>query len=464
MKMQFKEISGSIVAPTGFMASGVFCDIKKLGTGKGSNKGQKRDLALIVSETPATVAGMFTTNQVCAAPVKVCVERMKKGTAQVVVVNSGNANACTGKQGMADAREMVFFTEKTLALSAGRALVGSTGRIGVTMPMDNIRAGILEAAMELGTTAAHADRATEAIMTSDTKPKQIAVEFKLGGKTVRIGGICKGAGMIQPGMSATGARPAALPHGGLHATMLCFITTDASVEKKALQAALREAVAHSFNRITVDGDMSTNDTVLVLANGLAGNSPIVGDEVTSLISKKKSKVRASSRRLLQDFETFQAALNHVCLELAKKIVRDGEGVHRVVTVRVNGAKTIQDADSAARAVANSALVKTSWHGGDPNWGRIIDAIGYSPATVVEEKIDIGYSAPGSKKILWSLKRGQPTKATFKELCVAVAPKEFELHINLNLGKAGAVMYAADLTEEYVDFNKGDVTDPTSLGG
>jgi len=444
MKFIIKSIPGSIVAPIGFLASGVFCDIKKLGTGKGSNKGQKRDLALIVSETPATVAGMFTTNQVCAAPVKICVDRMKKGTAQVIVVNSGNANACTGKQGMVDAREMVAFTEKTLALTAGRALVGSTGRIGVTMPMDNIRAGILEAAMELGTTAAHADRATEAIMTSDTKPKQIAVEFKLGGKRVRIGGVCKGAGMIQPGMSATGARPAALPHGGLHATMLGFITTDAVIDKTTLQKALQEAVAQSFNRITVDGDMSTNDTVLVLANGLAKN--------------KKFGIRNS------EFGIFQAALNHVCLELAKKIVRDGEGVHRVVTVRVNGAKSIQDADAAARAVANSALVKTSWHGGDPNWGRIIDAIGYSPATVAEEKIDIGYSAPGSKKILWSLKRGQPTKATFKQLCTAVGPKEFELHIHLNLGKASAVMYAADLTEEYVDFNKGDVTDASSLGG
>jgi glutamate N-acetyltransferase/amino-acid N-acetyltransferase len=457
MKMQFKEIAGSIVAPTGFLASGVFCDIKKLGTGKGSNKGQKRDLALIVSETPATVAGMFTTNQVCAAPVKVCAERLKKGNlAQVVVVNSGNANACTGKQGMTDAREMVLFTEKTLALSAGRALVGSTGRIGVTMPMDNVRAGILEAAMELGTTAAHTDRATEAIMTSDTKPKQVAVEFKLGGKTVRIGGICKGAGMIQPGMSATGARPAALPHGGLHATMLGFITTDAAVDQKVLQAALQEAVAHSFNRITVDGDMSTNDTVLVLANGLAGNKKLVG--------RAPSRAGSSGASPHRDLVTFQAALNHVCLELAKKIVRDGEGVHRVVTVRVNGAKTIQDADVAARAVANSALVKTSWHGGDPNWGRIIDAIGYSPATVVEEKIDIGYSAIGGKKILWSLKRGQPTKATFKQLCAAVAPKEFELHINLNLDKANGVMYAADLTEEYVDFNKGDVTDASSLGG
>jgi len=445
MKNQFKEISGSIVAPIGFLASGVFCDIKKLGTGKGSNKGQKRDLALIVSETPATVAGLFTTNQVCAAPVKVCVERLKKGNlAQVLVVNSGNANACTGRQGMADAREMVSFTEKALGFSTGRALVGSTGRIGVTMPMDNVRAGIIEAATLLGSAGENADHATEAIMTSDTKPKQIAVEFLLGGKKVRIGGICKGAGMIQPGMSATGARPAALPHGGLHATMLGFITTDAAVAQKVLQAALTEAVANSFNRITVDGDMSTNDTVLVLANGLAGN--------------KKFGLASA------DGKIFQAALNHVCLELAKKIVRDGEGVHRVVTVRVKGAKTIQDADAAARAVANSALVKTSWHGGDPNWGRIIDAIGYSAATVVEEKIDIGYAAPGAKKILWSLQRGQPTQATFKQLCAAVAPKEFELHINLNLGQASAVMYAADLTEEYVDFNKGDVTDASSLGG
>jgi glutamate N-acetyltransferase/amino-acid N-acetyltransferase len=444
MKMQFKEIPGSIVAPTGFRASGVFCDIKKLGTGKGSNKGLKRDLALIVSETPATIAGMFTTNQVCAAPVKVCVERMKKGTAQVVVVNSGNANACTGKQGLADAREMVLFTERALNLPKGSAFVGSTGRIGVTMPMDNVRAGIIEAATLLGSTAEHAANAVEAIMTSDTKPKQIAVEFKLGGKTVRIGGMCKGAGMIQPGMSPTGARPATLPHGGLHATMLGFITTDAAVDAKVLQAALNEAVAHSFNRITVDGDMSTNDTVLVLANGLAGN--------------EKLKIKNSKLKI------FQSALNYVCLELAKKIVRDGEGVHRVVTVRVNGAINISDADHAARAVANSALVKTSWHGGDPNWGRIIDAIGYSPATVVEEKIDIGYSATGSKKILWSLKRGQPTPATFKELCAAVAPKEFELHIHLNLGPANAVMYAADLTEEYVDFNKGDVTDASSLGG
>jgi glutamate N-acetyltransferase/amino-acid N-acetyltransferase len=443
MKKLFREISGSIVAPQGFLASGVFCDLKRLGTGKGSDKGQKRDLALIVSEVPAAVAGMFTTNQVCAAPVKVCVERVKKGVAQAIVVNSGNANACTGKKGLQDAYEMTARLAGHLRMPAEHVLVGSTGRIGVKLPMANVRTGINEAVALLNHSPASATHAVEAIMTSDTRPKQCAVEFKLRGKTVRIGGICKGAGMIQPGMSATGARPAALPQG-LHATMLCFLTTDVAIGPKLLQTALREAVAQSFNRITVDGDMSTNDTVLVLANGLAGNP-----EVRS----RKSEVRM-----------FQAALNHVCLELAKMIVRDGEGVHRVVTVRVNGARSVADADAAARAVANSALVKTSWHGGDPNWGRIMDAIGYSRATVVEEQIDVGYSAPGSRKILWSLKSGQPTSATFKQLCAAVAPNEFDLHIHLNFGQAGAVIYAADLTEAYVDFNKGDVDDPGSLGG
>jgi glutamate N-acetyltransferase/amino-acid N-acetyltransferase len=439
MSKQFRQVSGSVVAPRGFLASGVFCDIKRLGTGKGSNKGKKRDLALIVSEVPAAVAGMFTTNQVCAAPVKVCAARVKQGEAQAIVVNSGNANACTGRQGMKDALEMTALVARRLHMPPEHVLVGSTGRIGVTLPMANVKAGILAAARLLGSGAAHAAEAAEAIMTSDTKPKQIAVEFKLGGRAVRIGGICKGAGMIQPGMSATGARPAATPR---HATMLCFITTDAAIEAEALQTALHEAVAHSFNRITVDGDMSTNDTVLVLANGLAGNS---------ILQTRNSKL-------------FQSALNHVCLELAKMIVRDGEGVSRFVTVRVNGAKSFAEADAAARAVANSALVKTSWHGGDPNWGRIIDALGYSPAKVVEEKVDIGYSAPGRRKILWSLRRGQPTNASFKALCDAVSATEFDLHINLNLGRANALMHAADLTEEYVDFNKGDVSDPTSLGG
>jgi len=474
MNTKLTHIPGSIVAARGFGAAGVFCDIKRRGTGKGSDKGQKRDLALIVSEVPATVAGMFTTNQVCAAPVKLCLQRVKQGRGQAVVVNSGNANACTGRQGWNDALEMARLTERALDLLPRSVLVGSTGRIGSPLPMGNVRKGIAAAAAELGSSAAHAAHAAEAIMTSDTRPKQIAVEFEIGGAPVRLGGICKGAGMIQPGMSRTGKRPAA----GLHATMLGFITTDAAIESKALQFALNEAVAISFNRITVDGDMSTNDTVLALANGLAGNPPLVAADVRRLHSPPRPTTltprhstldtrrlaRASSRRPLHDAECFQAALNHVCLELAKMIVRDGEGVSRFVTVRVNGAKSFADADAAARAVANSALVKTSWHGGDPNWGRIIDALGYSPATVVEEKVDIGYAAPGSRKVLWSLKGGQPTKASFKALCAAVAPKEFDLCIGLNLGQAGAILYAADLTEAYVEFNKGDVSDPSSLGG
>lgn len=446
MTSRFKTVEGSINAPRGFQSAGVFCDIKRLGTGKGSNKGQKRDLALIVSEAPCAVAGLFTTNQICAAPVKVCLERTKKGNARAIVVNSGNANACTGRQGMKDAREMAVFTEAALKLPEGSVFVGSTGRIGVTMPMDNVRAGIVEAATLLTNESESAAHAAEAIMTSDTRPKQIAVEFKIGGKSVRIGGMCKGAGMIHPGMSPTGKRPATLP---LHATMLSFITTDAAIDSKTLQRCLNEAVALSFNRITVDGDMSTNDTVLVLANGQAGNKLING----------RAKLPLSP-----DIKNFQSALNHVCLQLAQMIVKDGEGVTRFVTVRVDGAKSLKDADAAARAVANSALVKTSWLGGDPNWGRIIDALGYSAATIVEEKVDIGYSAPGSRKILWSLKRGQPTSATFKELCAAAAPKEFDLHIRLNLGKGSAIMYASDLTEEYVEFNKGDVADPASLGG
>lgn len=434
MKAPFREIPGSIVAPQGFRAAGVFCDIKRLGTGKGSNKGQKRDLAVIASETPAAAAGMFTTNQVCAAPVKICAERVRRGKAQAIVVNSGNANACTGKQGLKDARAMSDAVARKLKIAPDLVLVGSTGRIGVLLPMPNVRRGIESAIAALDCEPGYAAQVAEAIMTSDTRPKEIAVEFSLGGKRTRIGGVCKGAGMIEPGMSATGKRPAAL-----HATMLCFITTDAGITAAALQLALEQAVAQSFNRITVDGDMSTNDTVLILANGRGG------------------KVRRNA-------DVFQAALNHVTLELAKMIVRDGEGVSRFVTVRVDGAESVTEADAAARAISNSALVKTSWCGGDPNWGRILGALGYSPATIVEEKIDVAYSSPGSSKRLFALRKGQPTKTSFQDLCRIVAEKEFDLHVNLNLGNGSAVMYASDLTEEYVDFNKGDVSDPASLGG
>jgi glutamate N-acetyltransferase/amino-acid N-acetyltransferase len=441
-KLPFKQIPGSVTAPKGFRAAGVFCDIKRLGTGKGSNKGRKRDLALIVSDAPAVAAGTFTTSQVCAAPVKLCIQRLKRKRAQAIVVNSGNANACTGEKGLQDARATTDAVAKALEIAPETVLVGSTGRIGVALPMDNVLRGIKDVVNTLDYSHDHAAQVAEAIMTSDTRPKETAVELSLEGKTVRIGGVCKGAGMIQPGMSPNGARPALVP---LHATMLCFITTDAAIDAAVLQFALNESVAQSFNRITVDADMSTNDAVIVLANGLAANAKL-------------------AKRSGRDFGVFQSALNHVTLELAKMIVRDGEGVSRFVTVRVDGAKSVADADAAARAVANSPLVKTSWCGGDPNWGRILGALGYSTAKVVEDRVDVSYGLPGNDRRLWAVKKGRDAGTAFSDLCGIVAEKEFDIFINLNLGKASATIFGSDLTEEYVEFNKGDVTDPASLGG
>jgi glutamate N-acetyltransferase / amino-acid N-acetyltransferase len=451
----FKQIPGSICAPRGFKAAAVFCDIKRLGTGKGSDKGQKRDLALIVSDVPAAVAGMFTTNQVCAAPVKVSARNAARKFARAIVVNSGNANACTGAQGMKDAQEMTRATAKAVAavydrrkpdqsavidrrynIAANEILVCSTGRIGVPMPMANVKRGIAQAAQRLSSSQSSARQAAEAIMTSDSRRKEIAVEFQLGDARVRLGGICKGAGMIQPGMSRTGKRPPA----GLHATMLGFLTTDAAVDPGFLKDALEHAVAQSFNRITVDGDMSTNDTVLILANGMAANPQTA------------------------DHKIFQRALDFVTLELAKMIVRDGEGVTRFVTLHVHRARTAPDAEAVARAVANSALVKTSWFGGDPNWGRILCAIGYSKAKVTEAKIDVGYSSPGKTKITFAVRGGQPTRVGLQTLGAIVAQPEFDLHIFLNSGRHDCVLYTSDLTEEYVEFNKGNLSDPKSLGG
>jgi glutamate N-acetyltransferase / amino-acid N-acetyltransferase len=292
--------------------------------------------------------------------------------------------------------------------------------------MANVKRGIADAAVRLARSDRAARDTAEAIMTSDTRRKEIAVEFKLGNATVRIGGICKGAGMIQPQM---------VPH----ATMLGFITTDVAISPVLLRRCLAEAVGQSFNRITVDGDMSTNDTVLVLANGLAGNK-------------------------LFDADAFQAALNFVTLQLAKMIVRDGEGVTRFVTLHIRGARTAADAEAVARSVANSTLVKTSWFGGDPNWGRILCALGYSSAKIVERNVDVGYSAPGKKKITFAVRRGQPTRVGLQTLGAIVSQPEFDLHIFLNNGRHDCVLYTSDLTEEYVEFNKGNLSDPKSLGG
>lgn len=450
MKSQsYKFVPGSICAPRGFKAAAVFCDIKRLGTGKGSEKGRKDDLALIVSDVPAAVAGMFTTNQVCAAPVKVSARNAARKFARAIVVNSGNANACTGARGMKDAEAMTEVTAQQLGIDASEVLVCSTGRIGVPMPMANVKRGIVEAGSQLSSSHSSARKAAEAIMTSDTLRKEVAVEFILGNARVRIGGICKGAGMIQPGMTP-------------HATMLGFITTDARISSPVLRECLAKAVEQSFNRITVDGDMSTNDTVLALANGLAGNA-LIG---RARLSRAANVARSSSRldRVSPYQEIFQRALNFVTLELAKMIVRDGEGVTRFITLHVRGARSAADAEAVARAVANSTLVKTSWFGGDPNWGRILCAMGYSSAQVNEAKVDVGYSRPGQKKITCAVRGGQPTRVGLQTLGAIVSQAEFDLHIFLNNGRHDCVLYTSDLTEEYVEFNKGNLSDPASLGG
>lgn len=436
MDLRFKRFPDEgITFPKGFKAEGVFCDIKSLGTGKGSDKGNKRDLGLLYSEVDAAVAGMFTTNQVCAAPVKIDKIRLQNKTARAVVANSGNANACTGEQGMQDADQMTAVAANLLGIDKEKVLVCSTGRIGVQMPMQNIEKGIKFAFKGLGSSAQNATNYTEAIMTSDSSFKNVAVELTISGKTVRVAGTCKGAGMIQPNMSRTGARPPATPRQ-LHATMLGFITTDVAIDSDILKDALEDAVAKSFNRISVDGDMSTNDTVLVLANGLADNTLITSTEST-------------------EFKQFAEALDYVCLQLALKIVHNGEGVSHFITLKLQGAETFADADAVVRSVANSALVKTSWCGGDPNWGRILDAIGYSSAHVIEEKVDLAYSLPGSKDILYVLKNGQPTPTPLEEFRKITEQKEFDLHIFLNMGNVNTLFYTADLTEEYVDFNKGE---------
>ena len=429
MKNSFRKIPGSICAPRGFKAAAVFCDVKKLGTGKGSEKGRKDDLALIVSDIPAAVAGMFTTNQVCAAPVKISRQRAAKQLARAVVVNSGNANAATGAQGMKNARLMTKLAAKALSINEAEVLVCSTGRIGLPMPMKNVERGIRMCVPRLARSASKARQVSEAIMTTDTRRKEVAVEFKVGRSTVRIAGICKGAGMIQPGV----------------ATMLAFITTDVAVEPGALKRALKIAVEQSFNRITVDGDMSTNDSVIALANGLAKNSKL---------ESRNSK----------QFQIFQTALNFVCLELAKMIVRDGEGTSRFVALHVHRAHSDGEAEAAARAIANSSLVRTSWCGGDPNWGRILCALGYSKARINEAIVDVSYAPTGSRKILFAFRRGRPTNVALKAVAKITSQPEFDLHVDLHRGSGEFVLYGADLTEDYVALNKGDVNDPTTLGG
>lgn len=388
--------------PKGFFFSAAEAAVKKAG---------RKDLALIYSVCGAVTAGMFTMNNIKAAPVRLDMQRIKSGKGQAVIVNSGNANACTGEQGMKDAIEMTELTAGALGLKPSMVYVCSTGVIGTPMPMERIRPKISDLAGGLGKSTI--EDAAYAIMTTDTFPKLSSRKIKINGKMVMISAVCKGAGMISPNM----------------ATMLCFIVTDAYIDRKALDIALRDAVNKSFNRITIDGDMSTNDTVLIMANGMAGNNLI----------------RAGVRNQDSGFRKFSEALSDVTYELSKMIVRDGEGATKLVEIQIKNARNSKDAEKGAFAVANSLLVKTAVYGNDANWGRIMAALGYSGIAIREGKTDIFLNG------LKIVSKGMGT-ANDKEAGEKLKSKEIRIVVDLNLGKGTANALTCDLTENYVKIN------------
>ena len=394
-----ESIEGGVTAPGGFTASGVHAGIKKKGL----------DLALLVSERDATAAGVFTSNRVQGAHVPICRERLKQGRVRAVVVNSGNANACCGPAGKDAVLAMSERAGLGLSLPGSAVLVCSTGPIGVPLKVVDVLPGIDEAVSTLSVEGHSA--AARAIMTTDTVHKEGARQVSVDGRTITIGGMSKGAGMIEPNM----------------ATMLAFLTTDAAVEETALQTCLKAAVDKSFNRISVDGDQSCNDTVLLLANGMAGNRTLTETH--------------------PDWPAFSAAVESLALELALKMVEDGEGVTRVVTLRVEGAMTDADARLVARAVGNSLLVKTSWYGGEPNWGRVIDAAGYSGAALDQEKVCISYDG------LPAVVNGQRNADVAESALAAVIGKpRFELLIQLQMGTGSDYLYGCDCSVDYVKIN------------
>ena len=400
----YNEIAGGVTAPEGFLAGSLYCGIK-------AGNADRPDIAFIFSPQAAVAAGTFTTNKVKAAPVRVSAAHLRSPDVRAIVANAGNANACTGAVGIDHAKRMTKAAAIALGLKERQIMVCSTGRIGVPLPIEKMEACISSAKPALSRTGSRS--AAEAIMTSDTFAKEIAVETLIHGKTVRIGGIAKGAGMIDPNM----------------ATMLCFVTTDAAVAKPELQQALSASVEQSFNRITIDGDMSTNDTVIALANSLAGHEPLQSGD--------------------PEFDRFQQALDHVTRHLARMIVEDGEGVTKFVEVHVNGGSTFSDARRAAEAVAKSTLVKCAWFGGDPNWGRIMDAIGYSGAKVREETVDIFYDG------VIAVKGGLASATPFTKLQEIVRNKKFTVTIDLHLGGGEYTVYTTDLSIDYVKLNMGE---------
>ena len=395
-------ITGGVCSAKGFRAAGVAAEIKYKG---------RNDVALLVADAPCAAAAVFTTNRVAAAPVLYDREIVKGGKVQAILANSGCANACTGEQGLKDAKLSALVTAGELGIDPRHVLVASTGVIGRPLPMDRLLAGLKSAKAALGRTAAHGLAAEKAVMTTDTRPKEACVTTVIGGRKVTVGGMAKGSGMIEPNM----------------ATMLGFVTTDAAITSAMLRRALRLAIAKSFNSLVVDGDESTNDSVFLLASGAAGNAPIA--------------------RGGADFEAFRAALEAVCVSLARQMATDGEGATKFVTVTVKGAASEKDAARAARAVAKSPLAKTSWFGRDPNWGRVLAAVGYSGAAVEDMKAEVFYDG------VWAFRRGEVAdEKQLAKLAKVLKKDAFEVVVDLHLGNDESSVYTCDLSLDYVHIN------------
>jgi glutamate N-acetyltransferase/amino-acid N-acetyltransferase len=399
-KTMIRKVQGGVTAPKGFKASGVRCGLKSRGN----------DLVLIYTETPAVSAGVFTRNQVCAPAVELCRKRLRRPMAHAIISNSGNANTCTGEQGMKDAEEMAALAAGRLGLQARDVFMASTGIIGHPLAMDKIR-GSMDSLCE-SLSRSGSEQAAQAMMTTDTVPKSAARRVRIGDHSVTLGGVAKGSGMIHPNMG----------------TMHAFLSTDAAVSTSCLRRALRDAADETFNMITVDGDTSTSDTVLLLANGLAGNKPI--DNVKS-----------------DSYLAFSKTLTDLCRDLAIQIARDGEGATTLVTVQVHGGRSVKDARAVAKSVAESNLVKTAVFGRDPNVGRILCAVGYSSAKVDPERLDVWV---GSCKVA---ENGQVLAETdLSKAHDEMDAGEVVIRVELKMGKSSATAWTCDLTYDYIRIN------------
>ena len=395
---------GTVTTPLGFLAGATYAGLKTYGE-------DKLDLGLLYSEAPCTSVGTFTTNKIRSASVVLSERHLQQGAARAVVVNSGIANTCVGEQGMTDALEMVELVARRLGVPREEVLICSTGIIGVELPMALLRASLDK--IQLGPEGGHA--LARAILTTDTRVKEIAVSYPVEGQTCSLGGVVKGSGMIHPQM----------------ATMLAFLTTDAAVEPGFLRHCLGEVVDETFNMISVDGDMSTNDSVILLANGQVGGAAVRSGT-------------ASAR-------AFREALHQVCTYLAKEIVRDGEGASKLIEVNLEGARTPEEARRAARAMVGSSLVKTAVHGNDPNWGRLLAALGASGVDVQEEKVALYINQ------VCIMEEGRPIPFFKDAVVVTMRGPEVNFRVSLNLGNASATAWGCDLSEAYVTFNSAYTT-------